>query len=295
MNPSKGRRKAQEVPFFSVIIATYGRPEMLREAVSSVLSQTFRDWELIIVDDAGPAKLPTFSDSRISVLTNVENLGKAASVNRALDLARGTVVAFLDDDDAWTPLRLAHAHEAHAKGADVVVCGSTELGAESAPTKRRWMERIYRMGLSSDSGHVASMGQDSVARDLCPDFDESFVACEDADWAIRVWQNAHSVALISPADFLWRRHSGYRHHNGTRARIEGTKQLLEKHREYYSTHRRERSFRLYRMALLYWGSGSYLETRKYALASLKAHANLRAAKWLVASLIAPLATRVGRR
>ena len=49
---------------------------MLQEAVSSVLSQTFQDWELIVVDDAGPGKLPSFSDPRMSVLTNLENRGK---------------------------------------------------------------------------------------------------------------------------------------------------------------------------------------------------------------------------
>lgn len=260
-----------------------------------MLSQTFQDWELIVVDDAGPGKLPSFSDPRMSVLTNLENRGKAASVNRALDIACGSVVAFLDDDDAWSPLRLAHAHEAHTKGADIVVCGSRVMGAKSAPKKRGWMGLKHVFRTSFDAGGIASMGQDSVTRDLCPGFDEDFVACEDADWAIRVWQNSQSVALIGPADFLWRRHTGYRHENGTTARIEGTKQLLKKHEEYYANNRREKSFRLYRLALLYWGSGQYRETRRYALASLKAHVNARAAKWLVVSFVAPVTTRVSGR
>ena len=267
---------------------------MLQEAVSSVVSQTFRDWELIVVDDAGPEMLPTFSDPRISVLTNAENRGKSASVNRALDAARGTVVAFLDDDDAWTPLRLARAQEAHAMGADVVVCGSTEMGGKSATRKRVWTVLIPAIRPRFDAGGIASMGQDSVARSLCPRLDEEFAACEDADWAIRVWQKAQTVTFISSADFLWRRHSGYRHGNGTAARIEGTKQLLRKHGQYYATHRREKSFRLYRLALLYWSLGEYRETRRYAWASMKAHVNVRAAKWLVASLVAPVTTRLGK-
>ena len=295
MSPSQGPHAVPKAPFFSVIIPTYGRPEMLQEAVSSVLSQTFQDWELIIVDDASPGELASFRDPRISVLTNAQNRGKSASVNRALDIARGNVVAFLDDDDAWTPLRLAHAQEAHAKGAEVVVCGSTEMGAKSAPTKRVWMGLRSAMKPSFDAGGIASMGQDTVSRSLCPGFDEDFAACEDADWAIRVWQNAKSVAFISSADLLWRRHDGYRHKNGTTARIEGTKHLLTKHRKYYATRPREKSFRLYRLALLYWASGDYRETRRYALASLRAHFNIRAAKWLVASLIVPATARVGRR
>lgn len=99
-------------PKLSVITATYNDGIYLAEAISSILNQTFSDFEYIIVDDASndgvTAKhIEEFSkkDSRITALRNKENSGRAASRNRALDVARGTYVAVMDGDDLSTPDR----------------------------------------------------------------------------------------------------------------------------------------------------------------------------------------------
>jgi glycosyltransferase involved in cell wall biosynthesis len=94
----------------SVIIATYNRPDLLGRALESVARQTFHDIETIVVDDNGlgtPQQQQTGTAVAefvgVTYIANSENIGKAASMNLAVKLARGEIFAFLDDDDEFHP------------------------------------------------------------------------------------------------------------------------------------------------------------------------------------------------
>jgi glycosyltransferase involved in cell wall biosynthesis len=99
------------VPLVSAILTTYNRPAHLARAIESVLAQTLRDFELIVVDDgSGPetgALCRRFAaqDGRIRYHRR-PNGGCAAARNAGLLLARGAYAAFLDDDDGWMPAKL---------------------------------------------------------------------------------------------------------------------------------------------------------------------------------------------
>jgi glycosyltransferase involved in cell wall biosynthesis len=107
---------APKEPLVSVVVPTYQRAGMLTEVLDSVLAQTFADWELLIVDDNGEgsrAQKETAAaveryrnDSRILYIPHERNRGACAARNTGLDRARGTFVAFLDDDDLWHPEKL---------------------------------------------------------------------------------------------------------------------------------------------------------------------------------------------
>jgi len=90
-------------PIISVITSTYNDGPYLREAVDSILNQTFTDFEYIIVDDAStdetPQILASYDDPRIVVLRNEENLGRGGARNRAIEKARGEYIAIMDGDD----------------------------------------------------------------------------------------------------------------------------------------------------------------------------------------------------
>lgn len=98
-------------PAVSVIMPTFNRPAYVREAIASVHTQSFDDWELLIADDGSSAEvqeyLRTLHDPpRVRVLT-LEHTGNPPAVrNRALREARGEYVAFLDSDDVWLPEKL---------------------------------------------------------------------------------------------------------------------------------------------------------------------------------------------
>ena len=99
------------MPTVSVIIPTYNRAAMLSLAIDSVRSQTFHEWELIVVDDGstdGTAEIvrrAAREDAKIR-LVQQPNRGLAEARNAGIRVSRGTYLAFLDDDDRWLPEKL---------------------------------------------------------------------------------------------------------------------------------------------------------------------------------------------
>lgn len=89
----------------SVILATYNRSNTIKKAIDSVLSQTYRDFELIIINDGSTddtlGVLRSYNDSRIRIIENKENIGFVKSLNKAIELAQGEYIARIDDDDYW--------------------------------------------------------------------------------------------------------------------------------------------------------------------------------------------------
>ena len=126
---SSKQQTMTDSPRVTVIIATYSRADLLPRAVDSVLSQTFRDLELIIVDDCStddtPEVVAGFEGPRVCSFRLLTNQGQAAAFNIGLENARGEYVALLDDDDEWMPTKLEKqvaAIEAAAPGVAMVYC-----------------------------------------------------------------------------------------------------------------------------------------------------------------------------
>jgi teichuronic acid biosynthesis glycosyltransferase TuaG len=106
-------------PTVSVVMPTYNSAVFLKDAIDSVLSQTFKDWELIIVDDASTDDttevLSSYQHPQISIHKNEKNLGVSESRNFAIKLAKGEWIAFLDSDDVWHPEKLQRQLDHMAK------------------------------------------------------------------------------------------------------------------------------------------------------------------------------------
>lgn len=89
-------------PFFSVVIPLYNKEKTISITVESVLSQTFENFEIIIVNDGSKDKGPLFvqeiHDPRITLI-HQENKGVSTSRNRGIEKAHGEYIAFLDGDD----------------------------------------------------------------------------------------------------------------------------------------------------------------------------------------------------
>ena len=93
------------MPQFSVIIPTYNREQLSTEAIRSVLDQTMQDFEIVVVNDGGDVPIVP-DDPRIRILTK-PNGGPASARNHGIRAAQGRYITFLDDDDLYTPDRLA--------------------------------------------------------------------------------------------------------------------------------------------------------------------------------------------
>lgn len=99
-------------PRVTVIIPVFNRAERVSKAIHSIASQTFEDWELIVVDDGSsiPVSEELFSDmpdGKFRLVRHEKNLGASAARNTGILAARGAYVSFLDSDDEWHPEKLA--------------------------------------------------------------------------------------------------------------------------------------------------------------------------------------------
>ena len=102
-----------KLPLVSIIMPAYNSASTIERAINSVLRQTYKAWELLIVDDCSTDSTPQILEvyqkisRRIRVVRNRANSGPAISRNKALQLAAGSYVAFLDADDLWLPEKLS--------------------------------------------------------------------------------------------------------------------------------------------------------------------------------------------
>jgi glycosyltransferase involved in cell wall biosynthesis len=231
-------------PLFSIIVPTYNRPVLLRDALRSVMSQTIRDFECLVVDDASPRPVDQINDDRFKVIRRDENGGPAAAFNTGLSRARGEFVAFLGDDDLFTSDRLEIAL-AGLQRSPISLCLAGFLG------ERRYGGRVLNGHIHDVilDGLVPSLGATAIRRDVAERFDERFTAQQDVEWWIRVSRNLQ-VSTIQRVGYLVRRHSGPRHLNGAVERIECIRLMMDVHSEYFRTHRRAAAFRWRRIGLL---------------------------------------------
>lgn len=205
-------------------MAVYNEQQFLEEAVQSVLSQTFQDFEILISDDGSTDATAAIADSlaerdpqRIRVIRAEHNQGKPFALNRALAVRRGELIAWLDGDDVMLAHKLERQVQAldaepHAAGCthDAEMFDSDsgrELGRFSTAANGRslhsggielWFDPTYRMLPS------ATM----IRSSLCPanGFDERLTFTNDWLFDIEVFRRGRCVAIDEPL-VRYRRHA----------------------------------------------------------------------------------------
>lgn len=96
----------------SIITPSYKSEKFIAQTLESVLSQSYQNWEMIIVDDVSPDNSNEIiedyckRDNRIKLIKLEKNSGPAVARNRAIEEAKGRYIAFLDADDLWKPEKL---------------------------------------------------------------------------------------------------------------------------------------------------------------------------------------------
>jgi len=99
-----------EKPTVSVILPTYNRAHLIGRSIQSVLDQTYRDFEIIVVDDGSTDNteevINSFIDTRIRYVRHQQNKGAGAARNTGIKLVKGKYIAFQDSDDEWLPTKL---------------------------------------------------------------------------------------------------------------------------------------------------------------------------------------------
>jgi hypothetical protein len=188
-------------PLVSVVIPTRDRPAMLRDALESVARQRYERWEALVVNDGGEevsaalGSLPDALARRTVLLEQRASRGAAAARNRALGVARGEVLAFLDDDDLYLPEHLAALVAGlRASGAPFAYTRSTAVEERIVDGRRvelrRGWPREYRVthGMLQVRNLIptANWGARRECFARYGQFDESLPCAEDWDLLLRL-------------------------------------------------------------------------------------------------------------
>ncbi|GAB6036044.1 glycosyltransferase [Fundidesulfovibrio butyratiphilus] len=190
----------------SVVIPTYNRAGMVGRAVASVLKQTHRDLECLVVDDGSsddtPAVLAAMADPRLKV-TRQDNRGVSAARNAGLALARGDYLALLDSDDHFLPTKIER-QLAFMRAHGYAICQTQEIWmrggrrvnpmAKHAKADGDFFERALSICLVSPSCVMFTR----AFLDEVGGFDETLPACEDYDLWLRTLPR-HEVGLLDEA------------------------------------------------------------------------------------------------
>ena len=184
----------EKKPQVSVIIPTYNRGWIIKEAIDSVLTQDYRDFELIVVDDGSTDNTDDILNSYHGdiIVFRQENQGVSAARNRGLAEASGRFIAFLDSDDLWLPQKLFRQVEFFNKNPEAQICQTEETwirkGVRVNPKKRHkkpW-GMIFELSLALC---LVSPSAVMIRRSLfekAGGFDETLPACEDYDLWLRI-------------------------------------------------------------------------------------------------------------
>ncbi len=190
-------------PLVSVIIPTYNRGWILKEAIDSVLAQDFADFELIVVDDGSNDNTQGILDSYKEdiVILRQDNKGVSSARNKGIASASGRFIAFLDSDDLWLPKKLSMQVGFFNTNHDALICQTEEKwfrnGIRVNPKKRhkKLSGNIFEPSLCLC---LVSPSAVMIKRSLFEKtgmFDETLPACEDYDMWLRI-SCKHPVYLI---------------------------------------------------------------------------------------------------
>jgi glycosyltransferase involved in cell wall biosynthesis len=115
-------------PKVTVLMAVYNGEDFLREAVESILQQTYSDFEFLVIDDGSTDNTSTiiksYDDQRIRLVKNIENIGLTKSLNNGLQLSRGAYIARMDADEISLPNRFAEQVEFLDSNKGIGCCGT---------------------------------------------------------------------------------------------------------------------------------------------------------------------------
>jgi glycosyltransferase involved in cell wall biosynthesis len=192
-------------PFFSVIIPTFNRRHLFEIALKSVRNQTYKDFEVIVVDDGSTDQtnevIKNFADARIKYLYQ-ENHGVSHARNRGINISRGKFIAFLDSDDRWVPQKLQRVNELVHQHPHISIFHTNEIWYKDGRLlnqKKKHKKPSGYVYLKALPLCCIGISTSAVKREVFEKiglFDESLPACEDYDFWLRA-THLFEVKLIN--------------------------------------------------------------------------------------------------
>jgi len=231
-------------PIISVNILCYNRSVMLRECIESFIKQTFKDFEIIVVDDGSEEDLSFVidMDSRVKYFKQ-EHLGEgprgiAAGFNLALDKSSGKYVLPFGSDDLALPNLLLKLLKI-VNGSDIAYCDNLLRRYDGSESRRKYSNKItYKEMLEKQI--IAHSGT-LWLKDNMPRYDETLGAAEDWELFLEALENGLSFKHI--AERLWIYRTGHLRESNTQRVVDGCCRVMSK-RKYYFDKKLRRGFPL---------------------------------------------------
>ena len=259
----------------SVIIPTYNRAEHLRETINTVLNQTYKDLEIIVINDYSSDKtseiLNSFNIPNLYIINNKENLGAPASRNIGINSCNGSYIAFIDDDDLWYPkkIELQLNHLIQNPHIDCIFCEYKYIleGRSFNPDIIDYKSSLVKMILTRSLGSFSL----PLIRKSCIDeiglLDINFESCQDWDYWIRISQKFNIEKL---SECLVERNIGNDQITANISKkIKGRKYLLNKHSSIISRYPSIENIHLNRLGSLNVLDDNYDTAREYFIKAFK--------------------------
>jgi len=229
-------------PAISVILPVHNRADVLARAIQSVLDQTLKDFELIVVDDGSTDSSVTvaksFADPRIKIIELGQNRGGNAARNAGVRAAAAPLIAFLDSDDIYLPQKLERvaAEFARSTDLDLLVDSFVKIQPSGARVTRRnpviadratFRKALFQRQLWKATPSI------TVKRDaaLRAPFDESLRRLQDFDFLIRISEFANCA---STGEVLWVKYWDAGAISAQNNMIAANIELVRRHPEYLS-------------------------------------------------------------
>ncbi len=241
----------------SAIITTYKRkPEMVLRALDSILAQTYKDIEIIVVDDS-PADYPQREDVKnaiigrekdnhevkIRYIAHEKNMGGCVARNTGMKVSQGEFLAYLDDDDEWLPEKIEKQMKVMMEtDVALVCCGSKTINEENGTVCVR-DDTLYRGNVLKQLLHRNFIGSTSfpIIRKSCllevGGFDPLMKAVQDYDVWLRLAEK-YKVDYVDEPLVLYHIHADERITTNPQRRISGTERLCQKFQKYLDADRK---------------------------------------------------------
>lgn len=283
----------------SAIITTYKRPpEIVKRAAQSVLGQTYKDIELIIVDDSPSSyelredvrKMAESLGRRVRYIQHEKNMGACAARNTGIRNARGEFIAFLDDDDEWLANKIQLQTEEMNKNPEIslVYCGWYIFYAEEnrvvKPKVKFHKGYIYKKLIMDN--FIGSTSFPLIRKSVFEEigcFNVEMKAAQDYEMWLRIVRK-YAVSYVKEPLVRYYVHEGEQITKNYRAKLEALERVNELNMGYLKKHPKAYSIRIMKL-LLFYVKFDIKKARKYYWKAVKLYPIptvylLRAFKWI---------------
>ena len=231
-------------PLVSINLCCYNGEKYLEEALQSVFSQTYKNWELVVINDGSTDSTDDIIKRHISedwpiVYHHQSNAGIGAARNKALELSSGSIIAFIDQDDLWMPDKLKKQVPLFDDPTVGLVFSDAILFNEEGKSNRLYSKRPYYTGYcfsSLLSDYFLSMQTVLIRRSVLDTqqewFDPQFNMIEEADLFRRIsykWK----LDMVNEPLIKWRVHSESLTFSKPHLLSEETSLMLSKYRKIF--------------------------------------------------------------